>query len=275
MLRDLKDKKIGYFTIGNETEKRAKDGSILIECICVCGNIKYYPRRAIINTYENKKSNRIAYSCGCFPFNENLIGKKYNMFTIIGVSPHKDYDGRPMWECRCDCGNIKHYRTNRAKTTISCGCINSLSISKIFPKEYSTWKNMKQRCLNKNSKNYERYGGRGITVCERWQKSFNDFLMDMGEKPSKNHSIERINNEGDYEPSNCRWATPEEQRLNTRKQKNNTSGVVGVSKKRNKWIARIEHQGKSIYLGSFDCKEEAIKERRKQELKIYGKYLYQ
>ncbi len=81
--------------------------------------------------------------------------------------------------------------------------------------EYSTWKEMKRRCCNPNASYYHCYGGRGITVCQRWLDSFADFLADMGTKPSPQHSIDRINNDGNYEPTNCRWATPIEQTQNT------------------------------------------------------------
>ena len=82
------------------------------------------------------------------------------------------------------------------------------------PPEYIAWGNMKQRCFNKNFVSYHRYGGRGITVCERWLNSFENFISDMGFRPAKGYSIDRINNDGNYEPSNCRWATKTEQLLN-------------------------------------------------------------
>ena len=83
--------------------------------------------------------------------------------------------------------------------------------------EYHTWSNMKQRCLNPNRSDYARYGGRGITICQEWIDSYEQFLADMGRRPTLQHSIDRIDNDGNYEPSNCRWATLPEQRSNQRR----------------------------------------------------------
>ncbi|HFJ9368552.1 hypothetical protein [Bacillus pacificus] len=128
--------------------------------------------------------------------------------------------------------------------------------------EYNSWHHMKQRCLNPNNDRYKDYGGRGITVCERWL-NFENFLEDMGEKPSPEHSLDRIDVNGNYEPSNCKWSDKYEQVDNQRMRKNNTSGYKGVSfdAKRNKYITQKNVRGKK-YQKRFDTLEEAIAYRK-------------
>jgi hypothetical protein len=130
---------------------------------------------------------------------------------------------------------------------------------------YQSWDHMKQRCLNPNNDSYASYGGRGITVCERWL-TFENFLADMGERP-KRKSIERVDNDKGYYPENCVWATRQRQQLNRGIQSNNTSGVVGVyyDKSRDQWEARIAE----LRLGRFNTKDEAITARKKWEAE-YG-----
>jgi len=128
---------------------------------------------------------------------------------------------------------------------------------------------MRQRCENPNFTAYKDYGGRGITVCPRWQpqnRGFQNFLEDMGDRPN-GMTLDRIDNDGNYEPSNCRWATMTEQSHNRRMTSANTSGVTGVSwhKSAGKWEASITINYKKIYLGTFDTKEEAIKARQERE----------
>ena len=126
---------------------------------------------------------------------------------------------------QCICGNIKsvmytYIKTGRSK---SCGCIQKNIFKTRFIKhnkrntsEYVTWKNMKARCFNVKYKQWKDYGGRGITVCDRWLNSFINFYEDMGPKPGPKYSIDRINVNGNYEPSNCKWSTPAEQNRNKR-----------------------------------------------------------
>jgi len=129
-----------------------------------------------------------------------------------------------VWLCLCDCGTLRNVRRGSLTqgATRSCGCLkrgnrNSLRHGHAAPQspEYVSWCRMIQRCTYPKASSYHRYGGRGIVVCERWSKSFEDFLADMGPKPTPKHTIDRWpNKRGNYEPGNCRWATAKEQAQN-------------------------------------------------------------
>lgn len=152
----------------------------------------------------------------------DMTGRRFGRLLVIS------YAGRPRpsqheWLCNCDCGTeikVDGARLRKGSTT-SCGCLrNELNATRFVTHgetnspEYTSWVGMKGRCLNPANPKYERYGGRGISVCDRWRDSFEAFLEDMGHRPSPAHSIDRRDNDGNYEPGNCRWATPVEQQRN-------------------------------------------------------------
>lgn len=146
------------------------------------------------------------------------IGAKFWRLLVIERSKN-DRFGRTQWRCQCECGNECVVALFRMKSghTKSCGCakVGNITHGKSRTKTYNSWLAMKQRCCYEKSDEYHRYGGRGIRVCERWIDSFENFLADMGERPSS-MTLDRINPDGDYKPENCRWEKEETQARNRR-----------------------------------------------------------
>lgn len=161
----------------------------------------------------------------------DLSGQRYG--SLVGISRAAIKNKRTYWNCRCDCGSdcvvdAGHLRSGH---TTSCGCVRRATIGNLKhgqskSLEYLIWNGMRQRCSNPKNSHFRYYGGRGIRVCDQWQASFENFIADMGAKPSPKHTIDRINNEGNYEPGNCRWATYSQQNKNRRPRKGKVHGQI-------------------------------------------------
>jgi hypothetical protein len=179
-------------------------------CQCDCGSEPKLVREFALKNGKIK-------SCGCRSRSAPLpdkTGQKFGMLTVLSlgenIGPHR------AWNCRCDCGNEKLIRdfwltSGQYK---SCGCNQYSGLQHKFPKKhgksqsrvYSIWRGMVRRCTDPDQNGFQNYGGRGIKVCERWM-TFENFYADMGDPPTEFHTLERLNNDGNYEPENCIWST--------------------------------------------------------------------
>jgi hypothetical protein len=195
-------------------------------------------------------------------------GERFGRLTVLKEVDR--IDGRRAFKLKCDCGKVctkTLISLTMTRATRSCGCLfqEALGNRKTHgmsqtPTYAVVWMGMRRRCENPNDTSYSDYGGRGIKVCKRWHK-FENFLVDMGERPSSKHEITRVNNDGDYKPSNCRWSTDGRQQNINRRAMGQTSKYRGVDLwNGQKWRARFNVKGKDArHLGLFDTEEEAAR----------------
>lgn len=186
---------------------------------------------------------------------KDLTGQRFGRLVVVQLDK---IDGINYWLCICDCGKSNTvYSSNLIRgATNSCGCYRSewaravktihgqASGGRSTP-EYETWVRMRGRCYNPSDKNYFRYGGRGITVCDRWRNSFENFYADVGTRPSPQHSLDRYpDNNGNYEPGNVRWALQVDQCNNRRS--NRVIEFRGERKTITQWSRQLGHRAATV-----------------------------
>lgn len=174
---------------------------------------------------------------------KDITGNQFKFLSVLG------YLGKGKWHCKCECGNVKIVSTAKLNNghVKSCGCLaktNAVKHNAIGTREYITWTNIKARCTNPNNNSYYNYGGRGITVCDKWLESFENFYEDMGNCP-KGFSIERVNNNKGYNKNNCIWASSKTQSMNRRS--NFIVNYKGEEKPLKQWCEDLNLEYKKVF----------------------------
>lgn len=215
---DLTGKKFGRLTVIKENGRtNGKRKLVKWICRCECGNI-------VERTGKALKTSKNSGCDNCKFIREDLTGKRYGKIKVLSMKGHEN--GTIIWNCVCDCGKELEVSTGRLNSghVQSCGCVKKERLikqntthGKSNTRLYEIWIGMKKRCYNSNCSAYESYGGRGICICNEWLSDFmNFYIWAMGSGYNDNLSIDRIDVNGNYEPSNCRWATTDEQSSNKR-----------------------------------------------------------
>jgi hypothetical protein len=211
----------------------------------------------------------------------DLKGVTFGRLVVTGEDTVRSRDGKVKWFCRCNCGALKSIlgRALLSGNTKSCGCLwREIKSSHILCKHpiYSVYSNMKMRCYNTKAAGYKNYGGRGITVCDRWLESTQNFIEDMESGYSEGLQLDRVDNNKGYCKENCRWVTKTQNSYNRGADKGSSSKYKGVTcrARGNKWEANVVKDGKLYYLGTFVCEREAALAYNKKAVLLFGEFAY-
>lgn len=266
---DLSGKTFTNFTVIKKDTTKEND-SVNWICECGCGDVFIASSKRIMRTAN--------LSCGCkarVKSSSMEVGQKFGKLTVLSEPfPVGKYF---KVDVLCDCGSHVTIDTiNILKgLTKSCGCYRTekhTTHGQSSTDTYKIYHGILQRCNNINDERYGDYGGRGIKVSSSWLESYQQFLSDVGERPSKNHSIERLDTNGNYCKENCKWATASIQAFNQRPSKSNTSGRMGVFwyKSRKKWVVKLTKHGKEYWFGQYSDFADACMAASEGEISLYG-----
>ena len=202
----------------------------------------------------------------------NRTGERFGKLVVLNSVGSNSYK-KVVWRCLCDCGKETFVASGSLASgnTTSCGCYLRERITKHGgwkKSSYNTWRAMVRRCMVPTDKDYPKYGALGVTVCLEWL-DYKTFAADMGE-PEGAQTLDRIDTYGDYNKSNCRWASPTVQNRNVRVRKSNKTGFTGVNLKGNSWYAEITAKKKKFYSRACKTVLEAVEERKNLELLHWG-----
>lgn len=243
---NIHNQRFGKLVALEPTDER-RNNSVVWICQCDCGNVCFILAYALKNGHTR--------SCGCLgkgprPYRKDITGLRYGSLTAIRPTGKTRGNSQSAeWECLCECGNthLASLAVLQGSKVITCQQCYRKRLSERFTKhgmarndlyqaEYSAWQSAIQRTTNPNHPSYQNYGGRGITVCERWAKSFQNFYDDMGPRPKKK-SLGRIDNDKGYYKENCKWETMEEQSGN--KRSNRLVTAFGETKMVAEWARQM------------------------------------
>jgi hypothetical protein len=259
-MQNIKGHKLEKLTIIGYSRKR-KDRHMWY-ARCICGNM--IEVSGVMFRIGHTKS------CGCIRI-KDYTGRKFNSLTVIEMVG-QNKKGAALWQCICDCGEIVVVPSGSlvSGTVKTCGCSKKSQYGKyIRTPELKTWNAINYRCNNPKCLDYEYYGGRGIRV--EWE-SFDDFIRDMGDRPSSYHTIDRLDVNGNYSKDNCVWATRQEQGRNRRATRSKT-GYAGVYERPGgTYLVGIfvDKNTKLTKVGIYDSLEDAVRARQDAELKYWG-----